>query len=680
MCARTRATSRLPSRGPASLRASLASAPYRRYLPVAVYAAILVAISFVTRVALLARADVLVEMSVGTFAQVFGVGLFFDLVAAAYFCAPLVLYLALLPERVARWRAHTWIFLTFYLAFTYLLVVVAVAEWVFWDEFAARFNFIAVDYLVYTGEVLGNIWQSYPVGRLLALLAIPAILVWLPLRRVIAGALAHPAPLAPRLGTGAALLLLPVLAMLLVNTRMKELSGTDAVNELAGNGVYEFFAANYNNELSYARFYAVLPPEQAMRTARRLVGGADPRWLGTPAGIHRVLADPDPPKRLNVVLVSIESMGSEFLGVFGNPEGLTPRMDALAAESLSFTQLYATGNRTVRGMEALALSLPPTPGQSIVKRPNNEGLFTMGSVLKDHGFDVAYLYGGYGYFDNLNYFFSNNGYRVVDRTAIDSKDIHHETIWGVADEDLFALALKEMDRSKLAAGARPFFMHVMTTSNHRPYTYPAGRIDIPSGSGRSGAVKYTDWAVGWFLDEAKKHSWFKDTIFVITADHGASARGTTQIPFLKYRIPLFVYSPAHLRPGRYEKLMSQIDVGPTLLGLLDMGYSSKFFGHDVYAIAPGEERALVGNYQTLGYMKDGRLVTLQPQRKVSVTALPADLGLPPATGIPDEVLRDEAISLYQAAALVYDGGLLKHDARSSTLTRAADSGQGTQPR
>src|SRR5258705_1972692 len=156
-----------------------------------------------------------------------------------------------------------------------------------------------------------------------------------------------------------------------------------------------------------------------------------------------------------------------------------------------------------------------------------------------------------------------------------------------------------MDESKKAGGAaRPFFMHVMTTSNHRPYTYPPGRIDIPSGTGRSGAVKYTDYAVGEFLRKAKSHPWFRDTIFVITADHGASARGTSQIPLAKYRIPLFVYSPAHVKPGRFDRLMSQIDLGPTLLGLLDMGYSSKFYGHDVFRAPPGDDRALVGNYQT----------------------------------------------------------------------------------
>jgi phosphoglycerol transferase MdoB-like AlkP superfamily enzyme len=295
--------------------------------------------------------------------------------------------------------------------------------------------------------------------------------------------------------------------------------------------------------------------------------------------------------------------------------------------------------------------------------------------LLDRGYDVAFLYGGYDYFDNLNYFFANNDYRVIDRTAIDSHDIHHETIWGVADENLFTLALREMDRSKREGGnARPVFMHILTTSNHRPYTYPAGRIDIPSGTGRSGAVKYTDYAVGHFIDEAKKHAWFADTVFLITADHGASARGTTQIPVLKYRIPLLVHSPAHVPAGRFERLMSQIDIGPTLLGLLDMGYSSKFFGHDVFKVPPAEDRALVGNYQTLGYMKDGRLVTPQPQKKSSVAAMPADpcrrrrasLTRNPRRG--DQPLPGGRVRLRH--------GLQKHEAHGSTATRAASAAPG----
>jgi len=632
-----------------------------RFLPAYAYAAVLVAISTLTRVALLFRPDTALEGSGAELVRVFAVGLGFDLVAAAYFCLPLALYLALLPNAVARARWHRAFVAVAFTALVYGLLVVAAAEWVFWDEFASRFNFIAVDYLVYTHEVLGNIWESYPIATWLALLGVPAAAIGFALARPIRASLAMPSPLLRRLAGVVPFVAMPLLAFLFVTSDMRK-SSSDVADELSGNGAYEFFAAFRNNELSYSRFYATLPNDEALQVAREVVDGDNPYWIEPErGGMHRVVFNPVEDKRLNVVLVSVESLGAEFLGVFGNPEGLTPNLDALSRESLSFTQVYATGNRTVRGMEALALSLPPTPGQSIVKRPRNEELFTLGSIFEDRGFDTAFVYGGYGYFDNLNYFFGNNDYRVVDRTALPSQDIHYENIWGVADEDLFTLALREMDKSKQAGGDRPFFMHVMTTSNHRPYTYPKGRIDIPSGTGRSGAVKYTDYAIGEFLRQAKTRPWFKDTIFVITADHGASARGTSKIPVVRYRVPLFVYSPAHVAPGRFDRLMSQIDIGPTLLGLLEIGYSSKFYGHDVLREAPAEDRAFVGNYQTLGYIKDGRMVTLMPGRKVAIDPLPAELGLPRPTDVSDERLRKEAIALYQSASALYNGGLLKDE-------------------
>jgi membrane-anchored protein YejM (alkaline phosphatase superfamily) len=205
----------------------------------------------------------------------------------------------------------------------------------------------------------------------------------------------------------------------------------------------------------------------------------------------------------------------------------------------------------------------------------------------------------------------------------------------------------------------------MTTSNHRPYSYPAGRIDIPSGTSRQGAVKYTDWAIGDFLRRAATHPWFRDTLFVLTADHGASARGTVSIPIEKYRIPLIVYAPAHVRRGRFDRLMSQIDVPPTLLGLLNASYTGKFFGHDVFRTPPAEDRAYVANYQTLGYLKAGRLVTLMPKRKVDVSAWPAGLGLDPGPGsFTDEELRREAISGYESAAYVFRHGLYKDEERN----------------
>jgi phosphoglycerol transferase MdoB-like AlkP superfamily enzyme len=301
------------------------------------------------------------------------------------------------------------------------------------------------------------------------------------------------------------------------------------------------------------------------------------------------------------------------------------------------------------------LSIPPTPGNSIVKRPNNDHLYTLGEVFADHGYEPLYIYGGYGYFDNMNAFFGGNGYTVIDRTAIPKEAIHMENIWGVADEDLYTLALNELDQR--ASAGKPFFAHLMTTSNHRPYTYPDGHIDIPSGSGREGAVKYTDWAIGDFIDRARSKPWFANTVFVILADHTASGRGKTDLPVEQFRIPLILYSPGNIAPQRINTLASQIDVAPTLLALLNFTYRSRFFGHDIVTEGPQHQRAFLANYQTVGYLEDDLLIELRPQRRWRVVDPASGAELPPTER--SKHLLGEAISYYGGASEAYRSGILR---------------------
>jgi phosphoglycerol transferase MdoB-like AlkP superfamily enzyme len=253
----------------------------------------------------------------------------------------------------------------------------------------------------------------------------------------------------------------------------------------------------------------------------------------------------------------------------------------------------------------------------------------------------------------MNYFFSNNGYRVVDREAIKPKDIHYANIWGVADEDLFTLALQEMDRNDSAH--KPFFAQVMTVSNHRPYTYPDGRIDIPpSTQSREGAVKYTDYAIGRFLREAKQKPWFNNTIFVIIADHCASSAGNVALPVTGYHIPMLIYSPANITPAKVEKLTAQIDVVPTILGLLKFSYKSKFFGHDIFAVNADQERAFISTYQGLGYLRNGRLVLQSPVKKTEEFIPDFVTGKSSKTTLTDSLVK-QAVAYYQCASW-----LIKH--------------------
>jgi len=357
----------------------------------------------------------------------------------------------------------------------------------------------------------------------------------------------------------------------------------------------------------------------------------------------------------HVVVVMVESLSAEFLGAYGSPKGLTPNLDRLAREGLLFTNAYATGTRTVRGLEAVSLGTPPVPGQAIVRRPGNDHLSTIGELLEHQGFATSFVYGGYGYFDNMNAYFDSNDYRVTDRTDFPEGSVAFENIWGVADESLLENALKVIDAN--VAGGKRSFTHIMTTSNHRPFTYPPGRIDIPPPGGRDGGVKYTDWAIGRFIEQARAKPWFDDTLFVIVADHCASVAGKTTIPVERYRIPVILYAPRLVEPGLFTPVTSQIDLPPTLLDVLRVDGDDHFFGRSVFEL-PAPERAFVSNYQSLGYLKNGVLTVLSPGHRVEAFHVdPRSYASTPMA--PDATLAREAIAYYQTASRAYRQGTLK---------------------
>lgn len=620
-------------------------------------AILLILISTITRVALMIKSAENADYSPLNLVGVFAIGLFYDFVNALYFVLPLMLAGWLTPRRLAEKKGNRLFLNGLLFLMIFLILLDAVSEWIFWDEFESRFNFIAVDYLVYTQEVMGNINQSYPVEVIIgALLLLTALLRWILMRVTARFVFASPQFGARSLIMGIYLGIL-FAAFKFVDNRIRQFSSNNYVNELAGNGMYELFAAYRNNELDYNQFYLTLNNRKALSGIRSLVRTPESRFVDDdPFGIRRDIVNPGPELHKNVVLISVESLSAEFLGSFGNQQGITPFLDSLARESLLFTNLYATGTRTVRGLEALSLCAPPTPGQSIVRRPHNEGLFSMGSVFRGKGYETDFIYGGYGYFDNMGYFFGHNDYRVVDRRALSKKEIDYENIWGVADENLFELASREIENG--IKKGKPVFAHIMTTSNHRPFTYPEGRIDIPSHTGREGAVKYTDFAIGQFIKNARRKPWFKNTLFIIVADHCASSAGKTDVPVNRYKIPLLIYAPGFVQPGVMPRLMSQIDLGPTILGLLNFSYRSNFYGYDIFKLEPGRERAFISTYQSLGYIRHDSLIILKPQ-KISGTFLPnfQDGSAQPVAA--NNRLVAEAVTWYQYASFQFREGLMK---------------------
>lgn len=498
----------------------------------------------------------------------------------------------------------------FAILFLYILTILtnAIGEYFFWDEFGVRYNFIAVDYLVYTNEVIGNIFESYPIIPLFTILISISIAITYLISRKTTQAMDNLISFKNKLWVSALYFIFIIFAGILLsfNTRFQNTPNVYA-NELQANGIYKFCTAFMNSELDYNQFYATLPEKEAFEIINN-------EYKSQGVNNLQLIADTLPEVHKNIVLITVESLSASFLSHYGNTDNITPNLDKLMNESLSFTKLFATGNRTVRGLEAVTLCLPPSAGESIIKRPDNENLFSTGKMLKNKGYTVQFLYGGDSYFDNMETFFSGNSYEVIDKKSFAKDEISFSNIWGVCDEDMYRKAL--MVFNKNAATGKPFFGHIMTVSNHRPFTYPENKIDIPANiKSRDGGVKYTDYAIGEFMKEACKQPWFDNTVFVIVADHCASSAGKTEIPLDRYHIPALVYAPGYIEPRQINTLSSQIDVMPTVFGLLHFTYQSQFYGKDIFS-PDYKPRAFVATYQNLGYWSNDILTVLSPVRRI----------------------------------------------------------------
>lgn len=625
-----------------------------RFGPLAVLAMILFSMSFVTRVTLLIISWPNLELTVLRLLGIFFIGLFYDIVVCSFFAIPVALYCWLMKD---SWYQKKWqripLFILFFLI-SLILVVNVGGEIIFWDEFNVRYNFIAVDYLVYTTEVLGNIWESYNIPLIAAAVVAATVLTVYLVRKKLLASQQVSMRFGKRTVFFLLFMLIPVAGYFLVNNRIKNSSSNNYVNELGGNGIYEFGSAFWNNEIDYDKFYATRNDTANFKILRNLLQAPNATFTNDLLSIERRIKTDSPEHKWNVVLISVESYSGDYLKRFGNTGNITPYLDSLIPHGLWFDQFYATGTRTVRGLEALSMAIPPTPGQSIVRRPDNDDMFTMGSILKAKGYKVNYIYGGNSFFDNMGDYFSGSGYKVLDKRDIPDSLVHLTTAWGVDDEASFNYTIQQCDRA--FKSGKLFFNHIMTVSNHRPYIYPEGRIDIsPEYQSIEGAVKYTDYAINKFLKDAQTKPWFGNTLFVIVSDHCAKSAGKTDLPVNRYHIPAIIYAPELVKPAIENRLVSQIDLVPTVLGLMNLNYTSRFLGYDIYNMTAGNERAFISTYQDMGFVKGDNLVILSPQQRVKMYRTDFITGANTLIKGSDS-LESEAIAWYQGASFLYKSG------------------------
>ncbi|NTE01456.1 sulfatase-like hydrolase/transferase [Agrobacterium tumefaciens] len=595
-------------------------------------------------------------------------GFFFDFGTALIITSFYTLYLLIFPDRLyhTKWNKV----ITFSVFFLFLLVTLFsfFAEITFWQEFESRFNFIAVDYLIYTYEVIHNINESYPLPYLISGIVIIAFAISYTFYRLKIFKLSfeYKTPVKKRLIYTVPLILIAILFSLLVKNSTAEQGNNRYTNELSKAGIYSFFAAFKNNELNYHEFYKLIDNKNAFTIVRNQLAQQGVSFKKD-LTILRDIKGTTPTYQPNVIMITVESLSAEFLAHYGNTQKLTPYLDTIANKSVFFSDMYATGTRTVRGMEALTLSIPPTPGSSIVRRNDNENLFTVGHVFKEKGYINTFFYGGDGYFDNMNHFFGNNGYNIVDRgrklldetyqgsrKLITDQDVTFENAWGICDEDIFNVVIKDADEKY--NHQQLFNDFVMTTSNHRPFTFPANKINLPSGT-REAAVRYTDYAIGKFIEKIKTRPYFKNTVIIIVADHCASSAGKNEVDISKYQIPCMIFNLKNQPNMNISKMTSQIDLFPTLWHLLGWNYTSEFYGQNVLD-DHYQPRVFLGTYQKLAYLKGDSLLLLSPHRKVDTYLYDKSKNIQIPHQLSKKVM-DEGIANYQTAFDLFKDGKLK---------------------
>jgi phosphoglycerol transferase MdoB-like AlkP superfamily enzyme len=596
-------------------------------------------------------------LTASDFLQTLTTGLHRDLVVAPATILPQLLWFLIIPNSwfTARW--HRVLLFSACFLFWFGQIFLFFTEYFFFEEFKSRFNTVAVDYLIYPHEVAMNIWQSYPVLWIL-LTCLVLSLAWLfAARRLFAGMWDRhfTAPSrALHFFAGAAAV---VLLALSIDSATAHVSNDRILNELANNGDLAFLSAAWTRNLDYSAFYKTLPKPEAYQRARRILNQPGSQFVEEGESIRRRFSGDSTRPRLNVILFLEESLGSEFWGCLGRKgPSLTSEMDKLATEEgVLFTNLYASGNRTVRGFEGVLSSFPPLPGDSIVKRDRSDNVETIARVLKRDGYSTVFLYGGRGVFDGMRSFALRNGYDQF----IEQKHFEHPsftTAWGVCDEDIFARAIDEF--RGLADKGKPFFGTILSVSNHKPYTYPKGRIpEDPARKHQNNAVKYSDFALGQFFRAAKKESFWTNTIFVVVADHGARVYGKQSIPIHSYEIPLVILGPAVVKaPAKVSQLGCSLDVSPTVLGLLGRPYQSLFFGQDLLKSKPEDGRVFLNHNRDIGMLAGERMVVLglrQTDEFYEGNPKLVDVNLLAHPTDADRELEKDAISIYQIADDLY---------------------------
>lgn len=551
--------------------------------------------------------------AVNGWAELFLQGLRIDIVAICYIFGPAAL-LTILFGTNRIWLSFLRIWLTMWSVF---ILFMEVATPAFIETYDFRPNRLFIEYLLYPKEVFSMLANGHLVAVVSSLVVtiIASWLYWKLAKKVVRN-LALPS-----------WKIRPILAILVIavafigarssfahrgiNPAMVAFSSDPLVNSLVLNSGYSvlYAAQQLKNEDKSSEIYGKMSVEEMLQIVKANSQRSTSDYISEeiPTLSHNQATFQGKPK--NIVIVLEESLGAQFIGTLGG-KPLSPEFDKLAQEGWLFENLYATGTRSVRGIEAVIAGFTPTPARATVKLTKSQnGFFTIAELLRRQGYQTSFIYGGEKHFDNMASYFYGNGFETI----IDEKDYKNPKFvatWGMSDEDLFDKAHETF--SELAKQDKPFFSLVFTSSNHDPFEFPDGKIELfdKEKQTRNNAAKYADYALGYFFKQAKVSDYWKNTIFLVVADHDSRVGGESLVPIRHFHIPGLILG-ADIEPRRDSRLVSQIDIPTTLLSLAGISGEYPMIGYDLTK-ADNPNRAFMQYDQTQAMMKGTDVIILQP--------------------------------------------------------------------
>lgn len=545
------------------------------------------------------------------------VGIRMDMIVISYFLFPPAIFFLLLPKAINRYLQYVWIF--YFTLFISVAFFMEMATFAFVREYDLRPDSIFVRYLKHFKEVSGTVWKAnkWDVIVTFLLLGIVIWFAWKSFSYVVRN-------YKPMKWTYRLLSLPFVLGLLFIGARSSFAprpanistaywsDRNKLVDEFTMNSTYSVMMAiiRLKDEKDPSAVYGSMSEGEIFRRVKSKLDIPDSLYIRSDIPfLHKQISGVQRPRPMNVVILLEESLGAEYVGALGGLP-LTPNLDRLSKEGLFFTNLYSTGTRTVRGIEAVITGFLPTPGNSIVNLPlASRDFFTAGSLFQKAGYSTEFIYGGQSNFDEMRSFFIGNGFdRIYDQPSF--KNPSFTGVWGVSDEDLAEKA-DEVFRSH---GDHPFFSVILSTSNHSPFEFPDGRIQLyeqPKNTVHN-AMKYADYGIGKFFELAKKSEYYKNTIFLVVADHNTRVFGDDFVPVNKFHIPGLIIGPG-IPAMSFDKVSSQVDLLPTILHFAGITTEHPMIGKDLMSINPEDPGRCFMQYgMNNGYMQGDTVTILKP--------------------------------------------------------------------